>query len=138
MARRLPCVSDDRPTLHVHCNHQQALALAPTYLLSHVYLGSILLLSTAVTKAHPLIQRSYAAAQNLTRFQAAPLTDREAGHWAAFQALHDAGPTPDFAAAALAWERVLAEHPRDLLAIRSAHDAYIILGDTANLRASLA
>lgn len=110
----------------------------PSYLLAHVYLGSILLLSTAVTKAHPLVQRSYAAAHNLTRAGGVGLTDREAGYWAAFQALHDAGATPDFAAAARAWEGVLDRSPRDLLAIRSAHDAYIILGDTVNLQASLA
>jgi hypothetical protein len=114
----------------------QALALAPSYLLAHIYLGSILLLSTAVTKNHPVVQRAYATARNLTRHT--PLTDREAGYWAAFQALHDAGETPDFAAAARAWEGVLDAHPRDLLAIRSSHDAYIILGDTANLQASLA
>jgi hypothetical protein len=116
--------------------HKKALALAPSYFLAHVYLGSILLLSTAVTKTHPLVQQAYAAAKNLTK--SLELTDREAGHWAAFRALHDAGPTPDFDAAAQAWEAVLAEHPRDLLATRSAHDAYIILGQTANLQASLA
>lgn len=106
--------------------------------MAHAYLGSILLLSTAVTKAHPLVQRSYAAARRLAQGEH-PLTERERGHWVAFQALHDAGPTPDFAAAAAqGWEAVLDGCPRDLLAVRSAHDAYIILGDTANLRASLA
>lgn len=113
----------------------QAIALAPTYFLAHVYLGSILLLSTAVYNAHPLVQRSYAAAWELAGEH--DLTARERGHLAAFQALN-AGPTPDFDAAAEAWEAVLDAHPRDLLAIRSAHDAYIILGDTANLQASLA
>lgn len=42
----------------------------------------------------------------------------------------------DFAGAALRWEAVLDEAPRDLLAVRSAHDAYIILGDVRNLRDS--
>lgn len=102
-----------------------------------MYLGSILLLSTAVTKYHPLVQRYYAAARDLAA-STHGLTDRELGFWWAFQALHDAGQAPDFTAAAAAWEAVLDAHPRDLLAIRSAHDAYIILGETTNLRASLA
>lgn len=118
--------------------HTQAIALAPSYLMAHIYLGSILLLSTGITKDHPLVQRSYVAARDLVRSLGPALTDREAGHFQALVALHEAGPTPDFVAAAQAWEAVLDGHPRDLLAVRSAHDAYIILGDTANLRASLA
>ena len=59
---------------------------------------------------------------------------RELAYLRAFEALIDG----NFAEAAKQWELVLENHPRDLLAIRSAHDAYIILGDVKNLQSSVA
>jgi hypothetical protein len=36
--------------------------------------------------------------------------------------------------AALAWERILAEHPRDLFALKCAQNAYVFVNDPAALR----
>jgi len=42
----------------------------------------------------------------------------------------------DIRGAADAFEEILAEYPKDLLAVRAAHDAYILLGDVTALRDS--
>lgn len=57
---------------------------------------------------------------------------REQLYFEAFQSLVD----EDFVGAARKWEAVLDQAPRDLLAVRCAHDAYIILGDVKGLRDS--
>lgn len=62
---------------------------------------------------------------------------RERLYFLALHALYDPC-TPDYTLAARYWEEVLWRNPRDLLAVRSAHDAYIILGDTEGMKASLA
>ncbi len=113
----------------------EALEQEPSYLMAHVYRGSILLLSTGVLKSHPLVQATQAAVRNYTATHVP--NAREQAYLQAFDALYEP-PTPDFALAARYWEETLDMLPRDLLAIRACHDAYIILGDTANLRASLA
>ena len=101
-------------------------------MMAHVYLGHIFLLSTAVTVSNPTVQEAYRAAKALaSNGQATP---RELICLEAFEALIDG----DFAEAARQWDLALEVNPRDLVAIRSAHDAYIILGDVKNLQASLA
>jgi hypothetical protein len=44
----------------------------------------------------------------------------------------------NFRVATESWERILVDHPRDLLAVRACHDAYIILGDPQAMRDSIA
>lgn len=114
---------------------QQALELEPDYLMAHIYLAHILLLSTGVTREHLLVQQHYASAKQL--ISSPEISPREQLYFDALHALY-APPTPDFTLAAAIWEKVLEANPRELLAIRSAHDAYIILGDTVHLRGSLA
>lgn len=60
-------------------------------------------------------------------------TTRERGHLAAL----DAWCAGDFLRATAAWEAILAEYPRDALALRLAHYMHFYLGDDANLRDSV-
>ncbi|MFQ5958853.1 MAG: tetratricopeptide repeat protein [Alphaproteobacteria bacterium] len=66
--------------------------------------------------------------------EAAATTPREKGHVAALRAWCDG----DLAGALRAWEGILVDHPTDLLAIRLAHSLYFDLGDSRNLRDSVA
>ena len=116
---------------------QQALEQEPAYLIAYIYLAHILLLSTGVTREHPLVQQHYASAKNLISSSSSQVAVREQLYFDALHALY-APPTPDFTLAAAIWEEILEANPREMLAIRSAHDAYIILGDTVHLRGSLA
>ena len=59
-------------------------------------------------------------------------TRREAQYMQSFERLL----VGDFRGAADAFEEILAVYPKDLLAVRSAHDTYIILGDMTTLRDS--
>ncbi|GAB5033797.1 peptidylprolyl isomerase [Nannochloropsis oceanica] len=133
-----------------------------SYLMAHIYRGSILLLSTGVLKNSPLVRESYHAAaaffmdlppshhlsheqqlrhqqhqQQQQEYPYSSPTARERWYYLAFHALYYP-PTPDFALAAMYWEEVLAMNPRELLAVRSVHDAYIILGDSEGMKRSLA
>ncbi len=56
--------------------------------------------------------------------------DRERGHMKALRAWADG----DFHGAVEAWEAVLVEYPRDLLALQLAHLSDVLLGDTVNQR----
>lgn len=60
-------------------------------------------------------------------------TERERRHLAAL----DAWCAGDFTGAAAHWEAILAEYPRDVLALRLAHYMHFYLGDDANLRDSI-
>jgi tetratricopeptide (TPR) repeat protein len=62
------------------------------------------------------------------------LTDREKLHVAALQAWN-AG---ELRRAAVLWEEILLEHPRDMFALRLAHFAHFYLGEIANHRDSIA
>ena len=74
------------------------------------------------------------AAQHLSDAEAATVTPRERGHSAALRAWL-AG---DLTGALRRWEDILAECPRDMLALRVAHAFHFDLGDSAGLRDSVA
>lgn len=66
--------------------------------------------------------------------QLSSLTPRERTHLDAFRSWRQG----DSRAAARKWEEILLDEPTDLWALRFAHDTYFYLGDSANLRDSIA
>ncbi|HVJ41204.1 MAG TPA: tetratricopeptide repeat protein [Dongiaceae bacterium] len=78
----------------------------------------------------PAVQQALAAAEA----HWAALTPFERGHLEAFRAWS----REDSRGAARQWEAILIEHPDDLWALRFAHDTYFYLGDSANIRDSIA
>ncbi len=105
-----------------------ALTADPGMVMAHVLKGYFfLLMGSGALKAR--VPKSLEAAQA----GAAKATDRERahvaalGHWLA----DDAGR------AVATWEAILAEQPRDVLALRLAHHAYFYQGAAGDMRASL-
>jgi tetratricopeptide (TPR) repeat protein len=100
------------------------------FALGHVLTGVLRLLSGEIESASPgLVQNRMASEKAKAR-----LTPWERAHTAAFEAWRDG----QIRRAAAIWEEILIEHPRDIWALRFAHDTYFYLGDAPNLRDSIA
>jgi tetratricopeptide (TPR) repeat protein len=98
------------------------------FALGHVLTGVLRLLSGEIERASPgLVQNSAASKAAKHR-----LTPWERAHVAAF----DAWRNGQIRRAAAIWEEILIDYPRDVWALRFAHDTYFYLGDAANLRDS--
>jgi tetratricopeptide (TPR) repeat protein len=102
-----------------------ALAADPGFALAHAFKAHLLNLATEKAP-EPLIRAEVEAAEAL----AAAANERERGHVAAARAWLDG----DFERALDAFERVLAAHPRDALALQAAHVGDFFTGDAAELR----
>ncbi len=106
-----------------------ALAEDPDFVLGHAFRATMLLMMTE-QRYLPEVRASLAAAEAL--FGRA--NDRERGlvlavrRWLA----------GDWRGAALAWDAVLAEHPRDPFALQAAHLSDFYLGDAVSLRDRIA
>jgi tetratricopeptide (TPR) repeat protein len=98
------------------------------FALAHVFTGVLRLLSGEVASASPGLaesrRRSKAAKSQLTAWEQA--------HVAAFEAWGE----DQIRRAVAIWEEILIDRPRDIWALRFAHDTYFYLGDAANLRDS--
>ena len=105
----------------------EAVQADPDFLLGHTSLAALNSLGGvpghAPAVAEPL-RRAQALAGTATRLEKLHLAAAEA--WA----------RDDLTGAAALWEEALLEAPRDVLALRFAHDTYFYLGDAANLRDS--
>ena len=98
------------------------------FALAHVFTGVLRLLSGEVEgSSRGLVEsrrRSAAAKPQLTAWEQA--------HIGAFEAWGDG----EIRRATAIWEEILVDRPRDIWALRFAHDTYFYLGDAANLRDS--
>lgn len=108
---------------------QPAIESDATFILGHTSTAALLLLSGA-RPDDPEVVASLAGA----RAAFSNATAREHHHLYAAEAL----ARRDMRGAAAAWESALLEEPRDLLALRLAHDAYFFMADPASLRDSAA
>ena len=108
---------------------KEALAADPDMVMAHVLRGSFFKLMAAP----PLLPR---AAQALAQAQAhaQSITPRERTHVAALAAWC-AG---DLTGAVAAWEEILRDFPRDILALRLAHYLHFYSGDSVAMRDSVA
>ena len=108
-----------------------ALAADPDFVLAHCLRGYFFLLFAR----RPLQTKSraaLAAAEEAARRFGA--TEREQLHLAALRAWS----TGDLVRANQEWEKILAKHPRDVLALRLAHHAHFYLGESVRMRDSVA
>lgn len=96
---------------------------------AHTLIGVLRLLSGEPGDS-PAVQQALAAVEA----RAAVLTPFERDHLEAFRAWS----CEDSRGAARQWEEILIEHPDDPWALRFAHDTYFYLGDSANIRDSIA
>lgn len=102
-----------------------ALAAAPDFVMGHVFKAAYL------TQAmETRIYRTMLAAVEAAEALWDTANDRERGHIRAVRQWVDG----DFYGAVEAWDAVLVDHPRDLLALQLAHLSDVLLGDTLNQR----
>jgi tetratricopeptide (TPR) repeat protein len=106
-----------------------AVARDPDFALGQVLIGALRLLGGEPGGSDG-VQSALAAA----RAQAARLNAWERAHIAAL----DAWAKDEIRKGAAIWEEILVDHPRDVWALRFAHDTYFYLGDAGNLRDSIA
>ncbi|MGF1594871.1 MAG: tetratricopeptide repeat protein [Kiloniellaceae bacterium] len=110
---------------------KEAFALDPAMPMAHCLKGCFLLLFARrglAARAEKALAEARAAGA------AAGLTPREAGHLAALEAWLG----EDLAAAAAAYDALLAEHPRDIVALKLAQYLHFYLGDPEAMRRSVA
>ncbi len=101
----------------------------PGFVMGHCFVAG-LLTQAMETRIYATMVRHLEAAEALVD----RANERERGHIKAIRAWVDG----DFHAAVEAWDAVLVEYPRDLLALQLAHLSDVLLGDTANQRDRIA
>ena len=101
------------------------LAEAPDFVMGHVFKAAVLT-QAMETRIYRDMLASVEAAEDLWD----KANDRERGHIRAVRKWVDG----DFYGAVEAWDAVLVDHPRDLLALQLAHLSDVLLGDTTNQR----
>lgn len=101
----------------------KAIAAAPGFVMAHLLKGHVGVLATE----RPSLELSRGA---LEATAGGGLSDREAGHRVAIEAF----VAGRWEAGIAALERVLAEYPRDALALQAAHVMNFFVGDARNLR----
>lgn len=106
-----------------------ARAQDPEFALAHVFAGVLKLLG-GERGASPAVQADLTAASGLEK----RLSHTEKRHLAAFKAW----ASDEIIPATLIWEEILADNPRDAWALRFAHDTYFYLGQSAQIRDSIA
>ncbi len=108
---------------------ETALAEDPEFIMGHCLRGGMMAVA-AEKAAEPFLRESVEAAEAL----ADKANDRERGHIAAMRAWLDR----DFAMVTDRWGSILADHPRDLLALQLAHLGDFYLGRSDMLRDRIA
>src|SRR3954463_7881413 len=106
-----------------------AVEAEPDFAFGHALIGGLRVLSGEPGRADA-VQASLKAA----KANEAKRSPRERAHIAAFEAWSK----DEIRRAAAIWEEILIDHPRDIWALRFAHDTYFFLGDAGNLRDSIA
>jgi tetratricopeptide (TPR) repeat protein len=106
-----------------------AVEAEPDFAFGHALIGALRVLSGEPGRSDAVQAALKAAKQN-----EAKLSPWECAHIAAFEAWADGQIRRGVAI----WEEILIDHPRDIWALRFAHDTYFFLGDAGNLRDSIA
>jgi tetratricopeptide (TPR) repeat protein len=101
----------------------------PDFALGHVLIGTLRLLG-----GEPGGSDGVQTALTAARKNEAKLGAWECAHIAAL----DAWSRDQIRRGVAIWEEILIDHPRDIWALRFAHDTYFYLGDAGNLRDSIA
>lgn len=107
----------------------KARAEDPDFALAHIFAGVLKLLGGERGNSAG-VQQDLAAASALEKW----LSPSEKLHLAAFSAWASDGIIP----ATAIWEQILVDNPRDAWALRFAHDTYFYLGQSAQIRDSIA
>lgn len=108
---------------------ETALAEDPDFVMGHCLRGGMMAVA-AEKAAEPFLRESVDAAEALSGVA----NDRERAHTAALRCWLDG----DFKAATEGWGAILADHPRDLLAVQLAHLGDFYLGQSNMLRDRIA
>jgi tetratricopeptide (TPR) repeat protein len=106
-----------------------AVGAEPDFAFGHTLIGTLRVLSGEPGRSNAVQAALKAAKQN-----EAKLSTWERAHIAAFEAW----ASDQVRRAVAIWEEILIDHPRDIWALRFAHDTYFFLGDAGNLRDSIA
>jgi tetratricopeptide (TPR) repeat protein len=101
----------------------------PDFVLGHIWIGALRLLGGEPARSEGA-QSAIAAAKT----RESKLTEWERAHLAAMEAWS----RDEIRRGVSIWEQILVDHPRDIWALRFAHDTYFYLGDSGNLRDSIA
>lgn len=104
---------------------EKAIERSPDFVMAHVFKAAVLT-QAMETRIYQEMLASVEAAEALWHIA----NERERGHINAVRKWVDG----DFYGAVEAWDAVLVEHPRDLLALQLAHLSDVLLGDTTNQR----
>jgi tetratricopeptide (TPR) repeat protein len=106
-----------------------AVEAEPGFAFGHALIGALRVLSGEPGRSDAVQAALGAAKQNEAKLGA-----WERAHIAAFEAWAN----DQIRRAVAIWEEILIDHPRDIWALRFAHDTYFFLGDAGNLRDSIA
>ena len=106
-----------------------AVEAEPDFAFGHTLIGALRVLS-----GEPGRSEAVQAALKAAKRNEAKLNAWERAHVAAFEAWAN----DQIRRAVAIWEEILIDHPRDIWALRFAHDTYFFLGDAGNLRDSMA
>ncbi len=104
---------------------ETALAEDPTFIMGHLFKAGMMTQAMETRVYDPMV-----AALEAAEALAGSANERERGHMKAIRAWVEG----DFSQACTHWDRVLVDHPRDLLALQLAHLSDVLLGDTVNQR----
>jgi tetratricopeptide (TPR) repeat protein len=104
---------------------EAVLADHPDFVMGHVFKAAVLT-QAMETRIYDCMLAAVRSAEALWSVA----NERERGHIRAIRQWVDG----DFYSAVEAWDAVLVEHPRDLLALQLAHLSDVLLGDTVNQR----
>ena len=104
---------------------EQGLQEDPGFVLGHVFRATMLMMTTE-RQYIPEIKKSVAAARALST----KANDRERALTHACQQWLDG----DWCSASVTWDKVLADYPRDALALQAGHLTDFLIGDAVNLR----
>ncbi len=103
----------------------KVLADHPDFVMGHIFKAAVLT-QAMETRIYEIMLAAVQTAESLW----SQANDRERGHIKAIRQWVDG----DFYSAVEAWDAVLVDHPRDLLALQLAHLSDVLLGDTINQR----
>ena len=101
----------------------------PDFALGYCLMGCLRLFA-GVSGSNPQVEGELA----LSRDRREAANPRERAHIDAFET----AAAGEMSKAGQMWDAILADHPHDMMAVKCAHEAYFLVGESANLRDSVA